>query len=133
MAPYYGPPLWTPTMDPHYTSKQWTPTMDPHNGPPLWTPTIDPTMDPHYGLPLWTSTMDPHYRPPIWTPILDLFVCLFVTMRPAGTRCICELYWHSITKVSIIIPSTRSTYIMDRQNGPPIWTTNMDFHYGPPL
>jgi hypothetical protein len=36
-------------------------------------------------------------------------VCLFVTMRPAGTRCICELYWHSITKVSIIIPSTRST------------------------
>jgi hypothetical protein len=24
-------------------------------------------------------------------------VCLFVTMRPAGTRCICELYWHSIT------------------------------------
>jgi hypothetical protein len=26
-----------------------------------------------------------------------LFVCLFVTMRPAGTRCICELYWHNIT------------------------------------
>jgi hypothetical protein len=25
-----------------------------------------------------------------------LFVCLFVTMRPAGTRCICELYWHNI-------------------------------------
>jgi hypothetical protein len=24
-------------------------------------------------------------------------VCLFVTMRPAGTRCICELYWHNIT------------------------------------
>jgi hypothetical protein len=22
-------------------------------------------------------------------------VCLFVTMRPAGTQCICELYWHS--------------------------------------
>jgi hypothetical protein len=22
---------------------------------------------------------------------------LFVTMRPAGTRCICELYWHNIT------------------------------------
>jgi hypothetical protein len=26
-----------------------------------------------------------------------MFVCLFVTMRPAGTRCICELYWHNIT------------------------------------
>jgi hypothetical protein len=25
------------------------------------------------------------------------FVCLFVTMRPAGTRCICELYWHIFT------------------------------------
>jgi hypothetical protein len=24
-------------------------------------------------------------------------VCLFVTMRPAGTRCICELYWHNVT------------------------------------
>jgi hypothetical protein len=24
-------------------------------------------------------------------------VCLFVTMRPAGTRCIFELYWHNIT------------------------------------
>jgi hypothetical protein len=23
------------------------------------------------------------------------FVCLFVNMRPAGTRCICELYWHN--------------------------------------
>jgi hypothetical protein len=31
-------------------------------------------------------------------------------MRPAETRYICELYWHSITKVSIIIPSTRSTF-----------------------
>jgi hypothetical protein len=29
-----------------------------------------------------------------WT---TYFVCLFVTMRPAVTRCICELYWHNIT------------------------------------
>jgi hypothetical protein len=46
-------------------------------------------------------------------------VCLFVTMRPAGTRCICELYWHSITKVSIIIPSTRSTLPPGLGQNPP--------------
>jgi hypothetical protein len=45
-----------------------------------------------------------------WYPFLcSRIVVCFVTMRPAGTWCICELYWHSITKVSIIIPSTRFT------------------------
>jgi hypothetical protein len=34
-----------------------------------------------------------------------LFVCYNASRRDA---CICELYWHSIYKVSIIIPSTRS-------------------------
>jgi hypothetical protein len=40
------------------------------------------------------------------------FICLFVTMRPAGTRCICDVfanYTGTILQVSIIIPSTRST------------------------
>jgi hypothetical protein len=31
------------------------------------------------------------------TSVAFFHVCLFVTMRPAGTRCICELYWHNIT------------------------------------
>jgi hypothetical protein len=33
---------------------------------------------------------------------------LFVCLLQCRDACICELYWHSITKVSTIIPSTRS-------------------------
>jgi hypothetical protein len=37
--------------------------------------------------------------------VVCLFVCYNASRRDA---CICELYWHSITKVTIIIPSTRT-------------------------
>jgi hypothetical protein len=48
-----------------------------------------------------------------------LFVCYNASRRDA---CICELYWHSITKVSIIIPSTRSAL-------PGLFRTFEDFEF----
>jgi hypothetical protein len=46
-----------------------------------------------------------------------MFVCLFVTMRPAGTRCICELYWHNFTSYNNN-SFTRSTLLTGLSQNP---------------